>query len=148
MIPYFTTWSVGALVASLALVCICRNRASLSVLAAAISNSAAVSVGGPAVLGYGSVRGSCDKQHKGNFTLHSLPMLASFFVVSAWKTRRFSVPASVAAILALDSVWAATPFKGKRFQHKVADLYGVDSPWTWSIGFVALQIGMVAVLCC
>ena len=139
---YFTTWSLAALVGSVVLAMACPCAVTRSVLLAAVANSAAVSVGGPAALGYGRVAGSCGTQHRANMLMHALPGLAVVLIVARFPSvlRRAHVGVAVGLLLALDLAWALAPLRdGARLEQKVVRLYGLRRPWEWAAGFVALQ---------
>lgn len=145
MSPYFTNWSVGFLMLSVLLCVLCRSPVTLGIMAAALANTAVVSVGGPAVFAHGQVHGTCREQHVGNLNLHAIPMLAAFCILCVWKQRAgASVSWAVASLAAIDAVWAVHPYKGCRFLEKVKCLYGVDAPP--ALAFILAQIGGVMLI--
>ena len=145
---YFTSWSVGFLVVSVILSIICRSPMTLGVLAAAVANTAVVSVSGPAVLSYGEVEGTCKKQHVGNLLLHAVPMLAAFFILCVWKERgSASVHWAVGSLVVLDVAWALCPHGGRILFDKANVLYGVDGP-VWSTAIALAQAATLMLVLC
>lgn len=145
---YFTVWSVGFLVAALVLAALLPTPVTLGLLLAAMANSLVVSVGGPAVLAFGKVPGTCKQQHTSNLLLHAAPVvLVAVLLARAGRLlTHASLGWALAALGVLDVAWALAPCRGARWDAKVRAVYGVDGPWTWAAGVVVAQLSLVALL--